>query len=145
MNFNKKFSKAEKGIIVVLDGYLPSLLTQNKPNDELMGVYHIYENLPTNIRFYSISLSELHTISLQSDIDNFEEFLLWRTGYRETMPICCYDEKEYWAFYNDRYLENQENKDSFHDMVSRQKDQKVICQYISYRFNEKNHLNKEPF
>lgn len=144
LNFKKNFLKSERGIIVVLDGYIPTLLTQNKPADKLMGTYDIYKNIPKDIRFYVISMFELNILSLQSDISNFEEFLLWRTGYKDTMPICCYDEKDYWAYYNDRYLENEDNKKLFDEMLSRQEKQEVMCNYISYRFNRKEHLGKEP-
>jgi hypothetical protein len=113
-----------KGVIIVVDGVYPNLNVEPfvNPSD--------YEN--TSI--YLINWFDLRTLMEQAEMDSFEEFLLWRT--QKPMPVVCLDEKDYWAFYFDRYINLQDIRKSFKTLI--EKDAKLI--YISYRFNRKDYL-----
>jgi len=54
------------------------------------------------------------------------------------MPILCFDEKDYWGFYFDRFKVEKKVVEAF----ERMKEHQVVCIYISYRFNAKEYLDE---
>lgn len=113
------------GILIIVDGVYPQL------------------NMNTHVTFfeeetrvYVINWFDFITILDQPEITRFEDFLLWRT--QRPMPIICFDEKDYWAFYFDRYEPNEEMKRAFEIA----KEKQIRAFYISYRFNAKDYLEK---
>jgi len=122
----KTFSENIKvrGIMVVLDGIYPQL------NVNTLFTFH---NKPYPV--YIINWFDLRLLLEQPEIDLFEKFLLWRT-VNKPMPVICFDEKDYWAFYFDRYLKDKKIRDGFEIM---QKNEDNLF-YISYRFNNKDYL-----
>jgi len=120
----KTFSRSAKtkGIIVILDGVYPQL------NPNIVFTFH-KKDFPV----YIINWFDLRVLMEQPEVEHFEEFLLWRK--KKPMPIICLDEKDYWAFYFDRYKSGQ-MKQVFRHL---QKNQNPIF-YISRRFNSKEYL-----
>jgi hypothetical protein len=119
------FFEKEKinGIMVIVDGVYPQL------------------NLNTYISFfkedvpiYVINWFDLRTLIDQPEVNCFEDFLLWRI--QRPMPIISFDEKDYWAFYFDYFVQNEEAREAFNKMREKQ----INTFYISYRFNSKEHL-----
>lgn len=113
------------GILIIVDGVYPQL------------------NMNTHVTFfeeetpvYVINWFDFITILDQPEITRFEDFLLWRT--QRPMPTICFDEKDYWAFYFDRYEPNEEMKRAFEIA----KEKQIRAFYISYRFNAKDYLEK---
>lgn len=122
----KTFSKNVKikGTIVVLDGVYPQL------NVNTAFTFH-KEKFP----IYIINWFDLRLLISQPEINLFEEFLLWRTT-NKPMPVICFDEKDYWAFYFDNYRKNKRMRKAFKTMQRKQ----IRNFYISYRFNNKEYL-----
>ena len=81
---------------------------------------------------------DLFLLSSQPDAHIFERFLLWRTGYLGKMPIVAYNEREYWAFFNDIFLMYEEIRKVFPKLIENE----TTIVYISARFNFKKHLAK---
>jgi len=127
-----------KGIIVAFDGFLPTLLTLNEKHDRLLGTNKIYKAIPEATRLYVATLLDLYFLYIQPDIGSFEEFLIWRTNHVGKFPIVSYDETEYWAFFNDRYLKDRTIRETFPQLVEKE----ISVSYISARFNRKDYLAK---
>lgn len=121
---NQYHKLATKGIIVVVDGVYPNL--------NLEPFLNLSEDEKTPI--YLINWFDLRTLLGQPELDDFEEFLLWRT--QKSMPVVCFDEKDYWAFYFDRYKRLKSIREAFRLM----KEKETELVYISYRFNKKGYL-----
>jgi len=136
---DKNFENLVKGIIVVLDGFIPTLLTLNKEHDSIVGTDEIYRKIPNTVRVYVVTLLDLYILSMQPDKDSFEDFLLWRTDHLGNFPIISYGEKEYWSFYNDHYTKHEEIKNKFPKLV----ENGIKIAYVSARFNKKDYLEKE--
>lgn len=134
----KSFRKLIKGIIVAFDGFIPTLLTLNGRVDELFGTNKIYEKIPEGTRVYVATILDLYFLYTQPDVQNFEDFLIWRTNYIGRFPIVSFDETEYWAFFNDSYTKDRAMKEAFLKFV---KEGNTVS-YISARFNIKNYLEK---
>jgi len=135
---DKNFENLVKGVIVVLDGFIPTLLTLNRECDSIAGTDKIYQKIPNSVRVYVVTLLDLYILSMQSEKDSFEDFLLWRTDYLSNFPIISYDEEEYWSFYNDHYTKHEEIKNKFPKLI--ENGIKII--YLSARFNKKDYLEK---
>jgi len=114
-----------KGVIVVLDGTYPQL--------NMNVLFSFYDEKPFPI--YVINWFDLRTLVDQPEVNRFEDFLLWRTGVKP-MPILCFDEKDYWAFYFDNYITNRSIRRSFKYLL----DKRITVLYISQRFNRKEYL-----
>jgi len=114
-----------KGILIIVDGVYPQLNMNTFIN-------FFKEKIP----IYVINWFDLRVLIDQPEIENFENFLLWRT--QQPMPVVSFDEKDYWAFYFDYYEQDNEMKKSFETM----KEKYLGCFYISYRFNKKDYLEK---
>lgn len=114
-----------KGIIIVADGVYPNLNL-----DVFMS--SSAENIPV----YMVNWFDLRTLLDQPEIDFFEEFLMWRT--KKPMPVMSFDEKDYWAFYFDRYRLLRGIREAFKTMLKK----RTTLIYSSYRFNRKDYLAK---
>ncbi|MEM3368496.1 MAG: hypothetical protein QW193_01195 [Nitrososphaerales archaeon] len=118
------FKKAKtKGILVVVDGVYPQLNLNT-------FISFFEEKLPV----YIINWFDLRTLIDEPELQQFEDFLLWRT--QQPMPVISFDEKDYWAFYFDRYVQNEKVRTAFEIMQKKQ----IRNFYISYRFNNKEYL-----
>jgi hypothetical protein len=138
LGYTKSFKKSVRGIIVAMDGFVPTFLTLNEKIDELFGTNKIYEKIPQETRVYVATILDLYFLFSQPDMHCFEDFLIWRTNHIGRFPIVSFDETEYWAFYNDNYLKNRAWKENFLKCVKNQ----IIINYISARFNIKNYLER---
>jgi len=117
-----------KGIIIVVDGVYPNL------NIEPLIEFSLSGNIPT----YVINYFDLMTLLDQPECENFEDFLLWRT--QKPMPVICFDEKDYWNYYFDRYKVLRDQRDAFKILQEKQSN----LYYIGYRFNRKDYLGRMP-
>ena len=113
----------KKGIIIVVDGVYPNL------NLESFG-----DPTHNNMPVYVINYFDLRTLIDQPEIDQVEEFLLWRT--QKPMPVICFDEKDYWNFYFDRYKRLNDIRATFKQL----QEKGVLLIYDGYRFNRKGYL-----
>lgn len=138
VGYGKELKNLIKGVIVVLDGFIPVLLSQNEGYDEILGTSTIYRKISNSTRIYVTTILDLYILSTQPDKEGFENFLLWRTNHLGSFPIVSYDEREYWAFFNDLYNKNKDVRDAFQKSV----ENKLTIYYISARFNKKEYLEK---
>lgn len=134
---DKEYFEKENGIIVVLDGLLPTLFAHNSRLDRIFGLKEMYEEVQTD-RMFVVSLFDLFQLIQQPESDQFEEFLLWRTGYPDNMPIHGFNEREYWAMYFDNYLHDED----FQKALDKSAEDEIITSYISTRFNDKPYLSE---
>nr|MDO8099653.1 hypothetical protein [Candidatus Njordarchaeota archaeon] len=134
LNCHKNPRDMIKGVIVLLDGYVPTLLTQNERFDRTFpGTDIIYDQMKEPVRIYVLTIEELHTLVMQHDKDSFEKFLIWRTNYFRKMPLTAYEEKEYWAFFNNP--KNKEMLDNFPKLIHNNN----TILYVSGRFSDKDY------
>jgi len=138
LSCEKKFESLTKGVIIVLDGFVPTLLTQNHRFDKMLGTDEVYAKQTEPLRIYVITLLDLYILSMQPDKEKFEDFLIWRTNHLGSFPVVSYNEREYWSFYNDRYIKMKKLKELFPKLI--ENDMSVF--YISARFNVKDYLQK---
>lgn len=138
---NKNINELDRGIIVVLDGFLPTLFSQNRKADEFVGFSEVYEEVVEDDRVYLITLFDLFEIGNQDEFRKLEEFLLWRTGYDFDMPIVAYNERDYWAMYFDNIVDNPEFKAVLDEVTQNEN----VVPYISNRFNDKPYLPDDGF
>ncbi|MFP9192766.1 hypothetical protein ACLI4Q_14055 [Natrialbaceae archaeon A-CW1-1] len=124
------------GGIIILDGFIPTLFSGNERADREMGMEQIHQYLTEDDRVVVITLYDLYQLIQEEGIEDFDEFLLWRTGYNGNIPVWGYSEREYWAFYFDNYRGNKE----FQEGVETAAEKDIITVYISARFNDKSHL-----
>jgi len=122
----------------VFDGFIPTLLTQNERTDRLLGTTEIYEQLTGSTRICVLTLLDLYILSTQPDKGNFESFLTWRTSNLGKFPIISYDEREYWAFFNDLYIKDAKIMESFPKLIEKD----MAVNYVSARFNKKRYLER---
>lgn len=116
-----------KGIIIVVDGVYPNLNIQ------------AYSKQSANdVPLYIIDYFDLRTLIDQPEICDLEKFLLWRT--QKPMPVLCFDEKDYWNYYFDRYCQLKDIRDAFRIL----QEKKTILFYNGYRFNRKDYLARMP-
>ena len=128
----------KKGIIVVLDSFVPTIFSQNESLDKkIFGLSDLYDNLE-NYRLFVISALDLLKISSQYDKDNLEEFLLWRTCYPKKFPIFSLYEEDIWAYFDGYKNDNGERKNAFDSAMQRQN----VIFYNSARFGDKSYLKK---
>lgn len=137
----KNPDEKESGLIIVLDGFLPTLFSQNRRADQMSGFDKIYADLQENERVYLITLFDLFEIADQEEHDRLEEFLLWRTGYAFDMPIFAYNERDYWAMYFDLLDADAEMMATIDEASSKG----MLVPYISDRFNDKPYLPEDGF
>ena len=138
----KSVQENEHGIIVILDGLLPTLFSQNKQADELFGLSELYGQVTEDSRVYFITLFDLFELSNQiQEVDRFEEFLIWRTDYGFDMPVFAFNERDYWAMYFDNYSTDNELQEA----VDNAAEDGILIPYISSRFNDKPHLPNDGF
>jgi len=88
--------------------------------------------------FYVINYFDLRTLIEQPEASKLEEFLLWRT--QRPMPILCFDEKDYWNYYFDRYCKLEDIRETFRALQQKEK----VLMYNGYRFNRKDYLARMP-
>jgi hypothetical protein len=119
------FAKKGKlmGVFIVVDGVYPQLNMN-------MAMKVFDEKRPV----YIINWFDLRTLLDQPEISRFEDFLLWRI--QQPMPIVCFDEKDYWGYYFDNYVENEELRRAFPVMQERH----ISNFFISRRFTNKEYL-----
>lgn len=133
----KNLEELLNGVIVVLDGFLPTFFTQGERVDTILGTDSLHtfveKELPEDIRVYVITLLDLYELSRQPDREHFEEFLDWRTRHLGTFPIQGYNEVEYWA-----YAANPKNREIMPKLIEKE----LVVPYTSSRFNNKRHLRK---
>ncbi|WP_435348048.1 hypothetical protein [Haloarchaeobius sp. HRN-SO-5] len=138
----KSTENKEYGTIVVLDGLLPTLFSQNRRVDQLFGTSSIYDSVEEHDRVYLITLFDLFELTNQVDeLDRLEDFLLWRTDFGFNMPVFSFNEREYWAMYFDNYEPDKEFQETIDDAAERD----ILVTYISERFNDKPYLPKDRF
>ena len=113
------------GILIVVDGSYPELNLNS-------AVKFFEEKYPV----YIINWFDLRLLIDEPEVEDFEEFLLWRII--RPMPVVCFDEKDYWAFFFDNYKAKKEMYEGFEKM--QEKELKLF--YNSFRFNNKDYLNK---
>ena len=128
-NIAKCNPKYKNGILIILEGVYPNLNSNN-----------MFQFVPNQdqIPRYAINYFDLQVILRQPETFLFEEFLFWRT--QKNMPIVCFDEKDYWAYFT-KMKTDKTAEETFY--IAQQKELKVI--YISERFNRKDYLNKMIF
>ncbi len=112
-----------KGIIIVVDGVYPNLNIQAYSKQSV-----------NDAPLYVIDYFDLRTLIDEPEICNLEEFLLWRT--QKPMPVLCFDEKDYWNYYFDRYCQLKDIRNAFRI----QQEKKTTLIYTGYRFNRKDYL-----
>jgi len=132
----KSVDDMARGTIVVLDGFLPTFYSDNERTDRQTGFGSLYEIDSRSERLFVVSLYDLYQLTQQPEVDQFEDFLMWRTGYRGNQPIRGFNEREYWAFYFDNFKDNPEMREGMESAVERD----IVTLYISERFNSKDHL-----
>lgn len=138
----KSFNESENGTIVVLDGFIPTLFSQNHRVDEIFGMSEIHEEVAEDERVFVTTLFDLFELAGQSDeLGRLEEFLIWRTNFGFDMPVLGMDEREYWAMYFDNYVEDSEFRRTIDDAAERN----ITVAYISERFNTKPHIPSGGF
>jgi len=143
INSKKIYKNLEKGVIIVLDGFIPTFFTQNKKQDQELKTDILYNFTSNSLRIYVISLLDLYIISKQYDKENFENFLLWRTSLLGKFPVFCFNEREYWAFFHDRFPEMKDDKGiPFANHFDKFAKNNNIIHYISKRFNDKTYATK---
>lgn len=130
---NKNYDHMNTGGVIILDGFLPTLFSGNERADRTLGLDEIHDHIFDDERIVVITLYDLYQLIQQQEIDLFNEFLQWRTGYRGNIPVWGYSEREYWAFYFDNYR----NDDEFQSGVELAAEKEIITIYISARFNDK--------
>ncbi|WP_440764942.1 hypothetical protein [Natronorubrum sp. DTA7] len=127
----------EYGVIVVLDGLLPTLFSQNQHIDQTFGMNGIYEAVEEGDRVLLITLFDLFELAHQTDeLGRLEDFLIWRTDFGFDMPVSAFNEREYWAMFFDNY---DSDKD-FQEIIDDAAKKKSLITYISNRFNDKPYL-----
>lgn len=132
----KSYDDKEYGMIIVLDGLLPTLFSQSQMMDELFGMGDVYDELEKDDRVWVVSLFELFELADQiEERDRLEDFILWRTDFGFQMPVISFTERDYWAMYFDNYDTDQ----AFKEEIDRAA-QEEIHFYISDRFNDKPHI-----
>ncbi len=124
LNYFSKNVKT-KGVIIVVDGIYPQLNINSA-----MELFE--EDLPV----YIINWFDLASLLEEPEVEEFENFLLWRS--KRPMPIVCFDEKDYWAYYFDYYKNDKKFRAAF--KTAQKKQLRVF--YISHRFNNKDYLGK---
>jgi Holliday junction resolvase-like predicted endonuclease len=112
-----------KGIFIIVDGVYPQLNLNT-------AISFFKEKMP----IYIINWFDLRTLISQPELHQFEDFLLWRI--QQPMPVISFDEKDYWAFYFDRYTQDKKVRNYFKIMQKK----RINTLYISYRFNNKKYL-----
>jgi len=135
---DKSRSEAQTGGIIILDGFLPTLYSGNERADRQMGTGALHDKIDPDDRILVLTLYDLYQLTEQQEVDQFEDFLLWRTDYEGTMPVWGYSEREYWAFYFDLYCDDEE----FRNAVDESAAKDIVTIYISERFNDKSHLTE---
>jgi len=132
----------DRGVIVLLDGLLPTLFSQNRRADEIFGISSLYENVSEEDRVYILTLFDLYELADQvEELDRLEDFLLWRTDYGFKMPVHAFNEREYWAMYFDNYSQDEE----FRKAIDGAAEKDMLVPYISQRFNDKPYLPEDGF
>lgn len=134
----KNRDEMDKGSIVVLDGFLPTLFSGNERADREIGLEELHAGIDQNERVLVITLYDLYQLIQQPEIEAFDEYLGWRTGYDGNLPVWGFNEREYWAFYFNNYRDDAELQHAIDDSADRE----IITIYISERFNDKSHLQK---
>lgn len=130
------------GTIVVLDGLLPTLFSQNKRMDRIFDMSEIYESVAEEDRILLITLFDLFELANQTEeLDRLEDFLLWRTDYGYDMPVFSFNERDYWAMFFDNYDSNDKLQNAIDDAAEKQS----LITYISSRFNDKPYLPDDGF
>jgi len=133
---NRNWPSMEAGGIIILDGFIPTLFSGNERVDQELGVGQVHQHLANNDRVVILTLYDLYQLLQEEEIENIDEFLLWRTGYDKSFPIWGYSEREYWAFYFDNYRDNEEWEEALETAVEKD----IVTIYTSERFNDKSHL-----
>lgn len=132
----------QKGTIVLLDGLIPTLFSQNRRVDQYFGISEIYDSVSSGDRVYILTLFDLFELSNQvEELDRLEEFLIWRTEFGFDMPVHAFNEREYWAMYFDNYAVDEDFRQTIDDAAERD----IVVNYISQRFNDKPHLPEQGF
>lgn len=130
------------GTIIVLDGLLPTLFSQNRRIDQIFEMDRIYDAFEEDDRVLIITLFDLFELAQQFDeLDRLEDFLIWRTDYGFDMPVFSFNERDYWAMYFDNY----ESDPTFQNAIDEAAKNGSMIAYISERFNDKPHLPEEGF
>jgi hypothetical protein len=125
-NIARHKPKDKKGILIILEGIYPNLNSNNA-----FQFIAKQNQLPR----YAINYFDLQVILRQPEIFLFEEFLFWRT--QENMPIVCFDEKDYWAYFTKMKIDTR-MEEAF--SIAQKKELNVF--YISERFNNKQYLGR---
>ncbi|QKY18025.1 hypothetical protein [Halorubrum sp. CBA1229] len=130
----------ESGTIVVLDGLLPTLFSQNKRMDRIFDMSELYESVAEEDRVLLITLFDLFELANQTEeLDRFEDYLLWRTNYGYDMPVFSFNERDYWAMFFDNYDSDAHLREAIDEAAENDS----LITYISSRFNDKPHLPDE--
>jgi len=121
--------KPRIGVLVVTEAIFP--------NESMLLLPYLLKN--ENFAFSKylcviFNYFELKKILEQTDKHLFEEYLIWRA--KKNMPIFCFDECDYWAFFTEHYRVNKEMKATF--KIAQENKLKTF--YISKRFNNKEYL-----
>jgi hypothetical protein len=125
-NIRKLKPKKKKGIIIILEGYYPSL-----------NVNNAFQIQPpkSSIPRYVINYFNMKLFINQPHIDVLEDYLFWRT--QPDMPIVSLDETDYWTYF---VKMNFDYKYEEGFRISQQR--KVRIAYSGDLFAEKPHLAK---
>lgn len=138
----KSLDDKEYGTIIVLDGLLPTLFSQNQRVDQIFGMDDIYQAAKEEDRILLITLFDLFELANQTDeLDRFEDYLHWRTDYGFDMPVFSFNERDYWAMFFDNYDSNKPLQEVIDDAAKKES----LITYISNRFNDKPYLPDDGF
>lgn len=133
---NRNHDQNSYGGIVILDGFIPTLFSGNEFADRQVGVGELHDDIDKDERFVVITLYDLYQLIQQPEVESFNQFLKWRTGYEGNIPVWGYSEREYWAFFFDLFKDEEEFQEAMREAVRK----KIVTIYISARFNDKPHL-----
>lgn len=127
-----------EGVIVVVDGYLPTFFTHNLRCDQKLGTEKIYQEFSERSdRLAVFNLIDLVAISLQGEKEKFEDFLKWRTNDNGKFPILGLNERELWSFLFD-VAQDPRWEGKYRTLVERE----CVAFYTGTRFNRKDYLQE---
>lgn len=103
----------------------------------MLGLTELHERVDAGDRVYLTTLFDLFELADQTgEIDQLEDFLLWRTDYGLDMPIFAFNERDYWAMHFDNVVGDPQ----FQEALGKGAEDDIVGIYISDRFNDKQHL-----
>ncbi len=128
-----------EGVIVIVDGFIPTLFYQNKKVDSIFGITDIYSEIEKNtFKLAVFNIMDLLALSYQPESIQFEKFLRWRVKDQGRTPLITSNEREQWAYYFDNYVVSKDLRIAYEKLIENEN----TLWYSSKRFNDKTYLSK---